>query len=264
MMTALGGIVCFCAGPAVHGDEFLAVLQAGSQVYSNVTVTTVTATDIYFNHSRGMGNVKLKNLSPELQRHFQFDASKALEVEKGQLQANAQFREALSRIKATPPPKQVEESDDSTMNGGDGDIIVPKLYAKSFRGQRPPTIIVDEWLNPPSDPTGKFVLVDFWATWCGPCRQSIPHLNDLYARFKDRVVVIGLSDESLDDLRKMTSPHIEYAVGSDQQGRTVRAFQVQGIPHAVLIDPKGIVRFEGMPFYLTEKALERLIAKYGN
>ena len=37
------------------------------------------------------------------------------------------------------------------------------------------------------------VLVDFGATWCGPCRQSIPHLNALQAKFKDRLVVIGLS-----------------------------------------------------------------------
>ena len=52
---------------------------------------------------------------------------------------------------------------------------------------------VEKWLTDAPDLNGKFVLVDMWATWCGPCRRSIPHLNELYAKFKDRLVVIGLS-----------------------------------------------------------------------
>jgi cytochrome c biogenesis protein CcmG, thiol:disulfide interchange protein DsbE len=111
---------------------------------------------------------------------------------------------------------------------------------------------------------GKFVLVDFWATWCGPCRQSIPHLNDLQAKFKDRLVVIGLSNENPDDIRKMSSPEMNYAVGTDTQARTMSMVEVRGIPHAILIDPQGIVRFEGVPVYLTEEGLERLLAKYAN
>jgi thiol-disulfide isomerase/thioredoxin len=247
----------------VRADEQFPVLQVGGVVYSNVTVTSVTATDIYFSHAQGMGNAKLKNLGPELQKHFGFDPAKAREVEKSQLQANAQFREELSTTKP-PVRKPADENEEANPADDKGDIVVPKLYAKSFRGQRPPQIVVDQWLNPPADPGGKFVLVDFWATWCGPCRQSIPHLNALQAKFKDRLVVVGLSDEPLESLRKMTSPQIDYAVGSDTQARTWRAVEVRGIPHAILIDPHGIVRFEGMPSYLTEEALARLMAKYGD
>ena len=47
---------------------------------------------------------------------------------------------------------------------------------------------------------GKFVLIDFWATWCGPCRRSIPGLNQLHARFKDRLVIIGISAGKLFNL----------------------------------------------------------------
>jgi cytochrome c biogenesis protein CcmG, thiol:disulfide interchange protein DsbE len=250
--------------PKLQADETLPVLKVGSEVYSNVTVTSVSATDVYFSFAGGMGNAKLKNLDAALQKHFHFDAAKAGEIEKSQHVANAQLRaELLNKKPARPPAQPTEMVPPPTTDDG-GDIVVPKLYARSFRGQRPPQIVVDQWLTPQPDVNGKFVLVDFWATWCGPCRLSIPHLNELQAKFKDRLVVIGLSDESPDDLRKMTSPQLNYFVGTDTQARTMKAVEVTGIPHAILIDPKGIVRFEGMPVYLDEKGLEHLLDKYSN
>ena len=138
-----------------------------------------------------------------------------------------------------------------------------KIYAKSFRGERPPQIIVDKWVTSSPPPVeGKFVLVDFWATWCTPCRRAIPHLNDLQAKFRDKLIVIGLSDESVEDIQKMTLPHMDYYVGTDQEARTRTAVEVAGIPHALLIDPKGIVRYEGVPDYLSEEAFEKLYKKY--
>ncbi len=60
----------------VLADETLPLLKIGSQTYSNVTVTTVSATDIYFVSSQGMGNAKLKDLDPALQKHFQYDPAR--------------------------------------------------------------------------------------------------------------------------------------------------------------------------------------------
>jgi thiol-disulfide isomerase/thioredoxin len=258
-LVAIGLLACLGTATALGADEFFPTLKAGDMVYNKVTVTSVTATDIYFTHDRGLGNAKLKNLDPELQKHFHFDPARAGAVEKQQQAASAQYRQFAATNQPAPPktpnePPLYEK----------GDVIVPQLYAKSFRGRPPPQIIVGEWLTPPPDVTGKFVLVDFWATWCGPCRKSIPHLNSLAAKFKDQLVVIGLSNEPLDAIRKMTSPPINYSVGTDTQSRTMTAVSVQGIPHAILIDPQGIVRFEGMPFYLEADDLEHLIAKYSN
>jgi cytochrome c biogenesis protein CcmG/thiol:disulfide interchange protein DsbE len=119
-----------------------------------------------------------------------------------------------------------------------------------------------KWLTTVPDMQGKFVLIDFWATRCGPCRCSIPHLNELSAKFKDKLVVIGISNEPEQAIRAMSNPKIDYTIASDTQGRTKKDVQVTGIPHAMLIDPHGMVRFEGMPHYLEEKSLEKLMAKY--
>src|SRR5438093_1113745 len=62
-------------------DEKLATLKVGDDTYRNVTVTRVTATDIYFSHSGGIANAKLKNLEPELQKKFGFDPAKADKAE---------------------------------------------------------------------------------------------------------------------------------------------------------------------------------------
>ena len=254
----------FCAQAA---DETLPVLKVGSDIYSNVTVTAVTTTHISFIHARGAGSVKLKNLSPELQKRFHFDGEKASEAEAKQHVANAQFSvEAIAKaaaIKSAPSsdPRAVDVPHATT--DASGDLVVPTLYARSFRGERPPQIVVEQWVtSSPPGVEGKFVLIDFWATWCGPCKRSIPHLNELQARFKDRLVVIGISDERVEDIQKMTSPPMNYFVGTDTQARTRNAVEVRGIPHALLIDPKGIVRYEGVPDYLTEAALEGLIKKY--
>ena len=240
-------------------DEKLASLTVNGDTYTNVIVTRVTATDIYFTHAKGMGNAKLRKLDPALQKHFGFNATAATETEQKQRAASAQFSAALqARPAARPTGNSTTPPDHSD------DPVVPKLYAKSFRGKRPPQIVVPEWITPPPNLEGKFVLVDFWATWCGPCRKSIPHLNSLAARFKDRLVVIGLGDEPAAEIRKMTNPKIEYFVGTDPAARTLREAGVEGIPHALLMDPHGIVRFEGMPHYLTEDALDRLIRKYSD
>jgi hypothetical protein len=66
----------------VFADEKLPLLKVGSQTYSNVTVTTVSATDIYFVSSQGMGNAKLKDLDPALQKHFHYDPARVQAMER--------------------------------------------------------------------------------------------------------------------------------------------------------------------------------------
>ena len=252
-------VLCFIVLP-VRAGEKLTSLKVGSEVYSNVTVTRVTATDVFFMHARGVGNAKLKNLDPEWQKHFRYDPEKANEAAKKQAAASAQYHREVATAK--PPlvaPKAEAKPDPAT---AEVDIKVSKINARSFLGQLAPKFAVEKWVTETPNTSGKYVLIDFWATWCGPCRQSIPHLNALQRKFAERLIIIGLSDETEQTVRGMKSPKIDYSVAVDTQGRMLHAVEVTGIPHAMLIDPQGIVRFEGMPSYLTEQGLERLLDKY--
>jgi len=240
-------------------EEHFPSLKVGSETYSKVTVTSVTATHLYFTHSRGMGTAKLMDLEPEMQQHFHFDSTKAAARLAEEAQGNALYTKTL---REAPAPKRPAVANPTRQAPPDDPIPPHELYAKSFLNQPAPEISVEKWLSEPPDMQGKFVLIDFWATWCGPCRQSIPHLNELSAKFKDKLVVIGLSKEPEQKIRAMTSPKIDYTIASDTQGRTSHTVEIRGIPHTMLIDPTGIVRFEGMPHYLDEKGLEMLITKY--
>ncbi len=142
-----------------------------------------------------------------------------------------------------------------------------KMWAKSYLNQKAPDFVVEKWLSEKPDTKGKFILIDFWATWCGPCKKAIPELNLWYDKFGDRMVVVALSDETEDRVRKMTNPKIEYFSAIDTQKRIKSKLQVRGIPHVILIDPQGIVRWEGFPFLrgyeLTNEVLENIIEQYG-
>ncbi|MGZ4987230.1 MAG: TlpA family protein disulfide reductase [Limisphaerales bacterium] len=250
-------LVAFSLLSARAEDKF-PTLQVGNRTYTNVTVTSVTSSQIYFMHARGIANAPLHDLSPDLQKHFNYNP--ADDVKPKPAASDIRFRDLTAKF--IPVKESLAKS--SAPGASADNVPVPKLYAKSFLHKAAPPLIVAKWLNGIPDTKGKFILIDFWATWCPPCRQAIPGLNTLHQKFKDKVIIMGLSDESEEDVHKLKSPKIEYWEAIDSERRTISAVGVQGIPHAMLIDPDGVVRFEGMPSYLNEKALARLIARYGN
>lgn len=141
-----------------------------------------------------------------------------------------------------------------------------QLWAKSVLNEDAPELVVSEWISDQPDMEGKFVLVDFWATWCAPCKRVIPKLNEWQEKYADRLVIVGLSDESADKVKSMTEPEIRYASAVDPEARLKNELEVRGIPHVILISPQGKVVWEGFPtlsdHQLTEEVLENLMAKY--
>jgi thiol-disulfide isomerase/thioredoxin len=246
--------------------ETLPVLKAGSEVYSNVTILSVSATDIYFTSSRGLANAKLKNLDPALQKHFNFNPTNAAAIEQKQKAANALYYQKISHPSAAQHSVSAEEAADRTAIRQPG--TGKPIWARSFLNQKAPPLYFEKWQSPPPNLQGKFLLVDFWATWCPVCRAAIPGLNAIQHDFGSRLVVIGLTHEPEEVVQRMVDPKIEYYVAVDTQARTEKALEVTAIPHVLIIDPNGIVRWEGFPFQkgyeLTGKVVADIINQYSN
>ena len=130
-----------------------------------------------------------------------------------------------------------------------GTPVEKKLYAeKSIHNTKAPEPIVEEWISAKPEMVGKFVLIDFWATWCSPCRAAIKELNELSKQFPEDLVVIGISDEKASTVREMKKEVIEYFNAVDTKATTKKAIGISGIPHVILIDPSGKVCWQGFPF----------------
>jgi thiol-disulfide isomerase/thioredoxin len=131
---------------------------------------------------------------------------------------------------------------------------------KSMVGQPLPKLSV-QWLEKKPDTEGKPMIVEFWATWCPPCRESIPHLNEIYAKYKDKgLQVVGITDENRAKIIKFEKDvPIEYPVGLDVGGKYSKPFGIQGIPHAVLVDKSGKVVWEGHPMSLKDSQIEEIL-----
>ena len=112
---------------------------------------------------------------------------------------------------------------------------------------------------------GKVVYVDFWASWCKPCKQSFPWLNDLQARYKNigfEVVAINLDQESADAKDFLQKIPAHFTVAFDPSGKTAEQFHVQGMPSSYLIDRKGNVRTTHVGFRADDRAqLEQAVSK---
>jgi cytochrome c biogenesis protein CcmG/thiol:disulfide interchange protein DsbE len=108
---------------------------------------------------------------------------------------------------------------------------------------------------------GKPLLLEFWATWCPPCRKSIPHLNEIHSKFKDRgLLVVGVTDESNVVIKKFQkNVPMDYAVATDTGGRLNEKMGVSGIPHAFLVNKSGEIVWEGHPNRLIDADIEKIL-----
>ncbi len=145
-------------------------------------------------------------------------------------------------------------------------------------GDPAPKLQTGKWVQ--GDPVtgfnkGTAYIVEFWATWCGPCRQSIPHLNEKYEKYKDKgLVVIGQDCWEDDDslvapfVKKMGT-NMTYRVALDDKsdggkGKMAETWMTaagqDGIPTAFLIDTNGTVAWIGHPMTLKEEIIDQVLA----
>ncbi len=143
-----------------------------------------------------------------------------------------------------------------------------QTYAQSdFEiGKPAPEIHVTDWIeNVPADKdlSDKYIVLEFWTTWCGPCLRAVPHLNALQEKFsREDLYFISMTDESRAKVdRTLKRVDFHSIVVSDQTERTHRAYgksngSLPSLPMTVLIDEKGMIRWIGWPDLLTEQVME--------
>ena len=145
-------------------------------------------------------------------------------------------------------------------------------------GDPAPKLQTGKWVQ--GEPVKEFqkdkaYIVEFWATWCGPCRASIPHLNEIYQKYKDKdLVVIGQNcwerDESLvAPFVKNMGDKMTYRVALDDKNRSAKGKMAEtwmeaagqnGIPAAFLVDKQGVIAWIGHPMELKEKTIDDVLA----
>jgi cytochrome c biogenesis protein CcmG, thiol:disulfide interchange protein DsbE len=116
-----------------------------------------------------------------------------------------------------------------------------------------------------SDLKGKVVYVDFWASWCGPCRQSFPWMNEMQAKYGPRglqVVAVNLDAKRSDADQFLAQLPAQFALAFDSKGESARRFGVKGMPTSVLIGADGKVTAVHQGFREDERQVleQRLVA----
>jgi thiol-disulfide isomerase/thioredoxin len=133
-------------------------------------------------------------------------------------------------------------------------------------GQESPPIHISTWIkNEPQDKnlTNKFIVLEFWATWCGPCLAAVPHMNSIQARFRQNdLYYISITDESVDKVNR-TLKRIDFhsIVATDLTRETFIQYGngkdgLDTYPLTVLIDNKGLIQWIGEPLKLTDQIMQ--------
>jgi peroxiredoxin len=146
---------------------------------------------------------------------------------------NPQFAEAMAQLEADDAKRQ------------NADFTLTDLQGKNWHLR---------------DLKGKVVLVNFWATWCPPCRKEMPDLQALYDKFKDQgFVLLAISDEEVAKVAPFITDHkIGYPVMLDPGRKVNDAFIVQGIPKSFVYDRSGKMVAQSIDMRTGKQFLEML------
>jgi thiol-disulfide isomerase/thioredoxin len=155
----------------------------------------------------------------------------------------------------------------------------PKAKAPKLTiGDKAPALTVEKWVR--GEPVtgfekGRVYVVEFWATWCGLCIKSMPHLTELQSKYKDKgVTIVGVTSKdpnnTLDKVEAMVkekgSEGMGYTVGWDTERKTNEAYMKasgqNGIPCAFVVNQEGVIAYIGHPIEMDEPLAQIVAGKY--
>ena len=138
----------------------------------------------------------------------------------------------------------------------------------ALEGKPMPALDVTDWINgdvTSADMKGKVIVVDFYATWCGPCMAAIPHNNEMLKKYQSKgLVIIGVctSKHGQEVFADNAKEHgIEYPAARDAELKSQTAWAVHYYPTYAVIDRKGIVRAIGLQPQHVETVVQKLLAE---
>lgn len=144
-------------------------------------------------------------------------------------------------------------------------LISPCVLAQPKMGDLVPNLHFGPILNAPTKTAtlnqfkDKLVLIEFWATWCGPCLEAMPHLNELQQRHAHQLQVITVTDETPERIgRFLTKRPSKLWFAIDSTRALTKTFPHHIIPHTILIDPDGRLIAQTNPGAITSKVIDSL------
>jgi thiol-disulfide isomerase/thioredoxin len=233
-------------------------LKVGSKTYRKVTTIGANATDLYFTHSKGISNVKLRLLSADIQKYFEYDPTEAAETERSQANDDKAYYDLLQNELTTKAQKKIRKAKEEAQSKESN--IVDAISEQSLVGKTAPKLEVDRWLGEKPFTAGKNILVFFWTTWSKPCQKEIPILNAMQKKYNERLVVVAISGQSEEDVREYAGPAMDFPNAVESEGKLAALVGATSVPYALLVNTNGIVLYQGHPGALTDARLEKVLA----
>ncbi|MCE5186928.1 MAG: redoxin domain-containing protein [Planctomycetaceae bacterium] len=162
---------------------------------------------------------------------------------------------AAQNLPAEPNSGQTQQEIKVTLPPGIGDKAAPLDGLTWIKGK------------PVKIEPGKVYLIEFWATWCPPCKEAIPHLSELQVMYTGKAAIIGISTEPVETVKPFVESmgdQMDYHVAADPEGKVIRnysqAYNMQTIPHGFIVDAQGKIAWYGHPQEGMDMVLAQVVA----
>ena len=164
------------------------------------------------------------------------------------------INQSCAEVQYHPNIVKVKKKAEAALSQKEGEMF--KDFAVEFNGK---TIRLSDYVG-----RGKYVLVDFWASWCGPCRQEIPNLVAIYEKYKDKeflVLGVAVQDKIEDSKKAIAEMQIPYPQILNTQKIATELYGIDIVPETILFAPDGTILARGLRGKEIEKKLEIIFNK---
>jgi thiol-disulfide isomerase/thioredoxin len=161
------------------------------------------------------------------------------------------INQSCAEVQYHPNIVKVKKKAEAALSQKEGEMF--KDFAVEFNGK---TIRLSDYVG-----RGKYVLVDFWASWCSPCRQEIPNLIALYEKYKDKeflVLGVAVQDKIEDSQKAISDMQIPYPQILNSEKIATNIYGIDALPETILFAPDGTIIARGLHGKDIDNQLQKL------